>query len=301
MVDVLSRQSARLVLGLLVPAALLLAGCQTARTAPWPTPPGTKTLWLDDYPMTYAEKGTGPAIVLVHGQNSDYRFWEANLDPLSEHLRVVAPSLRHFYPEPWDGKGTFSAREHADDLIAFVERLGARPVTVVGHSRGGLVVADAAVRRPDLFRKVVLAEPVITFAPPPPLSDDTPFNRFQRDVNARFERDGPEAGLAQWHEVFGKGTWQRLQPAERERRLQNAWTVTRLNDIGVPCEQLRTLPMPVLLVRGADSPPMFGNMLAAVGKCIPSARTVTIPNAAHPMNRQNPAAFDAALLEFDSR
>jgi pimeloyl-ACP methyl ester carboxylesterase len=56
--------------------------------------------------------------------------------------------------------------------------------------------------------------------------------------------------------------------------------------------------MPVLLVSGEKSSRRLVNVVDATQKCLPSAKRVTIPNAAHPMNRQNPAAFDAALVKF---
>jgi pimeloyl-ACP methyl ester carboxylesterase len=56
--------------------------------------------------------------------------------------------------------------------------------------------------------------------------------------------------------------------------------------------------MPVLLIGGANSPPLFKTQLAAVQKCIPSATQATIPDAAHPMNRHNPAAFNDVVMKF---
>jgi pimeloyl-ACP methyl ester carboxylesterase len=122
--------------------------------------------------------------------------------------------------------------------------------------------------------------------------------RFQREVNARFEKDGSEAGLAYWHELFGKGTWAGLPEDERVRRRQNAWTITRLSDLRVDCADLGKLKMPVLLIGGANSPPLFKTQLAAVQKCIPAAMQETIPDAAHPMNRHNPAAFNDVVMKF---
>jgi pimeloyl-ACP methyl ester carboxylesterase len=49
---------------------------------------------------------------------------------------------------------------------------------------------------------------------------------------------------------------------------------------------------------GERSPAMLKSVNAAFHKCLPSASAVTIPNAAHQMNQMNPAAYDAALIEF---
>jgi pimeloyl-ACP methyl ester carboxylesterase len=55
----------------------------------------------------------------------------------------------------------------------------------------------------------------------------------------------------------------------------------------------------MLLVTGENSPGRYGEMFAAMRAChatIP--HPVTIPDAAHAMHRDNPAVFNAVVLEF---
>jgi len=56
--------------------------------------------------------------------------------------------------------------------------------------------------------------------------------------------------------------------------------------------------MPVLLMEGEQSPPLFKRMRAAVQQCLPSAGLVTIPKAGHQMHQMNAAAFNAELAKF---
>lgn len=49
----------------------------------------------------------------------------------------------------------------ADEVIESVERCGKAPVVGVGHSLGAVVTLMAAAKRPDLFSKVVLLDPVL--------------------------------------------------------------------------------------------------------------------------------------------
>src|ERR1700758_4119645 len=85
--------------------------------APWPLPPGVKTLHVNGYPMAYVEHGAGVPVMLVHGTNGDYRSFAPQMAPLGARYRAIAVSLRHYYPEPWDGEGEFSARQHGEDVI----------------------------------------------------------------------------------------------------------------------------------------------------------------------------------------
>ncbi len=119
-----------------------------------------QTLHVNGYDMAYLDVGNGPPLVCVHGSLCDFRIWSAVLGPLTQKHRVIAVSLRHFFPERWDGIGdSYSIAQHVDDMIAFTEKLDAGPVDLMGHSRGGHVSFRLAQRRPDLLRKLILAEP----------------------------------------------------------------------------------------------------------------------------------------------
>ncbi len=79
-----------------------------------------QSLRVNGYDMAYLEVGednNGPPLVCVHGSLCDFRIWSAVLGPLTRKHRVIAVSLRHFFPDHWDGVGdTYSIAQHVDDL-----------------------------------------------------------------------------------------------------------------------------------------------------------------------------------------
>ena len=92
-----------------------LIHCSVAFAAKWQ--PDVKTVVVNNYAMSYVERGHGKPLVLVHGVLSDYRTWLPLMKELSETSRVIAVSLRHFYPEHWKGRDDdFSLQQHADDV-----------------------------------------------------------------------------------------------------------------------------------------------------------------------------------------
>jgi pimeloyl-ACP methyl ester carboxylesterase len=119
-----------------------------------------RRLRVNDYDMAYIEVGQGRPLVCVHGSIGDFRTWSSVLGPLSRAHRVIAVSLRHFFPEQWDGVGgRYTIAQHVSDVIAFVEALEAGPVDLMGHSRGGHIAFRVAQQRTELVRRLVLAEP----------------------------------------------------------------------------------------------------------------------------------------------
>src|SRR3954466_2644811 len=91
-----------------------------------------QTLHVNGIDMAYLEVGQGPPLVCVHGSLSDFRVWSPVLGPLSKRHRMIAVSLRHFFPEHWDGSGdTYSIAQHTSDVTAFIEQLDAGPVDLM--------------------------------------------------------------------------------------------------------------------------------------------------------------------------
>jgi esterase len=92
-----------------------------------------QTLNVNGYDMAYLEVGQGPPLLCVHGSLGDFRAWSAAFGPLSKGRRVISLSLRHFFPEHWDGVGdTYSIAQHTADVIAFIEKLQIGPVDLWG-------------------------------------------------------------------------------------------------------------------------------------------------------------------------
>lgn len=280
-----------------------------AATAVWPMPDGLRVLEVNGYPLAYRDEGTGPPVILLHGSFSDCRAWSLQVPELAQRYRVLAPCLRHYYPERWDGRGAdFSVAQHAEDVAGFIVRAGLPRVRLVGHSRGGAVALTAARRHSGLIRSLVLADPrgLESLLPDTPDARElaaqlaTGFATLQRTL-AAGEVDQAARGFVD--ALAGPGAWDRRPPELKQVFLDNIGTAVDTGEAPpLTCADIAGLKMPVLLISGEHSPKRYGEMFAAMRACsVAIPRPVTIPGAAHAMHRDNPGAFNAALLEFLAR
>jgi pimeloyl-ACP methyl ester carboxylesterase len=260
-------------------------------------------LRVNGYDMAHIAVGEGPALVCVHGSLCDFRVWSGVLGPLSQRHRVVVPSLRHFFPEHWDGIGAdYTIAQHIADVIGFIEALGSGPVHLMGHSRGGHIAFRVAQQRPDLLRRVVLAEP--GGDPDPSLAPQAgPSLRAMAVAAAQKIAAGDiEGGLSGFIDAIdGEGAWRALSPVERQQLRDNAYTlVGQVNEQRRPYSRAdaEAIRVPVLLIGGENTPGNLPVVLRALAAHIHGARTAIIPNATHFMFNQDPPRFCATALDF---
>lgn len=120
---------------------------------------------VDGIRTRYYDSGgdSGDPIVLIHGAHFGFAIpigieqWDLNVEALSRRGRVIAfDKLGQGYTDApaRDDEWTFgSVATHA---IRFLELLNLSRITLVGHSRGGMLALHLAITRPDLIKRLVI-------------------------------------------------------------------------------------------------------------------------------------------------
>jgi pimeloyl-ACP methyl ester carboxylesterase len=271
--------------------------------------PRQRSFRINGYDLSCLEAGEASSIplLLVHGSLCDQRIWTAQMAAFAPHYRVLALSLRHFWPEKWDGSGDgYEIRQHAEDIAALIRHLDVGPVHLLGHSRGGHVCFRVAQYHPETIRALILAEPGGQLDPaladhgaPVPGADLGQMFEDSANLIARGETD---AGLELFvTAVGGPKAWKYATEGFKAMARDNAATVigqAREARLTFMKTEIESIEMPVLLIGGALTRGHFPKVLDAMQRLMPDAERITIEGAGHPMYEQRPAPFNDAVLGF---
>jgi pimeloyl-ACP methyl ester carboxylesterase len=261
---------------------------------------------VSGYDIAYLELGQGRPLVLVHGSLADFRIWRPVLGPLSQRHRVIAPSLRHFFPAQWNGIGDgFTIAQHVADMIGFIETLGLGRVDLLGHSRGGHIAFRIAQQRPDLLRRLILAEPggvLDASLAEAGREQPTPLATHFVAAAGRIAAGDIDGGLAVFLDgIEGPGAWARHPDDRRQQQRDNARTqLGQIDENRLPFTQAdaRSSRTQTLFIAGEKSVGILAVVLKALAANVEGAEVATIPGASHPMYEQQPVAFAEAILNF---
>jgi esterase len=257
--------------------------------------------------MSYAESGAadGEPLLLIHGTLGDQRSFAAQMEPLAAAgYRTMALSMRHCWPGWWEDDGDFTIDTHVADVVAFIRALGQGPVRLVGHSRGGHIGFRVAEHHPDLLHALVLAEPggeLDESLGGKPGGRGRQAGAFEEAAKLIAAGD-EESGLRRVAEhTGGPGAWERRPEERKAISHANARTLLgQAHENRAPYSRAAAAAIrtPTLLLYGANTLPNFVANVQALGRTIPGAQIGVIPDATHGLTFENPAAFNAAVLDF---
>ena len=257
---------------------------------------------LRDTSLAVHARGSGMPLLLLHGFPLDHSMWSGQ-EPLAESLRLIVPDQRGFGRS--GGAGPESIAQLADDCVALLDALHVtEPAVICGLSMGGDVAQHIAARHPDRVRALILVDTK--------LEADTPEARAgRRDLAATVERVGQEIlADAMIPNLLAKSDAARKSPrrSEVEAGLRRTILATPVSTIVAALsalgarpdmvEPMRRVAAPTLLVVGAEDTITPPECLERAEEVFPNARLLIMPQCGHMAPLEEPATFNAAVLEF---
>lgn len=133
----------------------------------------------------YELHGQGPLVVLICGFAMNQLFWQACVEPLSKHFKVLVYDPRGSgqtdIPDP-----PYSIEMMAEDLAGLLEALSFPAASIVGHSMGSFIALQIARDYPDKVKRLILCGSAATLPAQARLQLKTSYDLIQADVERRL-------------------------------------------------------------------------------------------------------------------
>lgn len=242
-----------------------------------------------------------PTVLLIHSGGFTSRQWRKLAETLAPRYRVLAPDLLGYGESgPWPDGEPFHFRQD----LAFLESLldgSGDAVDVVGHSYGGFLALQLALRRPELVRSIAVYEPV-AFGVLDEV-EDADARRALGLVKREWEPDGSGADEA-WLRAFvewwnGPGAWERLAEETRASFRRMGWKVFQevmsLAADRTDRATYATIGVPTLLLGGEASPMTERRVIERLGEALPRATVRLFPGVGHMGPISHAALVNAAI------
>lgn len=259
----------------------------------------------------YAEAGTGPAVVMLHGGGpgaNGTSNYSRNIDALAEHFRVIVPDMPGYgrSAKTMDHDDPFGFL--ADAVRGLLDEIGVTDAHLVGNSLGGAAALRLALDTPDRVGKLVLMGPggIGTTRGRPTAGINSLLGYYggtgpSRDKLAAFIRsylvyDGASVSndvidlryqASIDPEVVGN------PPLRRPSGLRALWRMDLTRD-----RRLKQLPTPTLVLWGRDdkvNKPSGGQLLL---KALPNAELVMTSRTGHWMQWERAELFNRLVVDF---
>ena len=217
----------------------------------------------------YVEKGSGFPLILLHGNGEDGSYFVHQMEPFAKHFRVIALDTRGHGQTP-RGDAPFTIRQFAEDLLAFMDRLGIGKAHILGFSDGGNIAMIFAMTHPERVEKLILD-------------------------GANLDASGVKGSIQIPIEI-GYRIAKLFARRDPQARKKAELLGLMVNDPQVKPEALSRIQSPTLVVAG-DKDMIKEKHTRLIARSIPGAELVILPGSHFVANR-NPEAFNEAVLRF---
>lgn len=215
----------------------------------------------------YMQAGSGPALLLLHGNGEDCGFFQGQMEDFARDHCVLAPDTRGHGLTPM-GEAPFTLSQFADDLLDFMDLHGLEQADILGFSDGGNIALLFALRYPERVRRLILN-------------------------SANLWPEGLESWLL---ESFVRSHQEACRSDAPDAAYQAALLELMIHEPHIDPHDLSVLTMPVLVIAG-DRDIVQAEHTRLIAESLPNSRLAVIPGG-HDVALQHPTAFNAVVRAF---
>jgi 3-oxoadipate enol-lactonase len=240
-------------------------------------------------------KEGAPWLVLSHSLACSVRMWGPQVEAFQSRFRILNYDMRG-HGATSAPQGPYTLDMLAEDVLGLLRFLKIEKTAFCGLSIGGMIGQTLALKAPGSFTKMVLADTTHT-QPPEALKQ-------WHDRIAIAKSKGMAALADSTMERWFTEPYRKKNPPEFRmiRELLEKTPVAGYIGCGQAIMKLDTtarlkdIRLPVLAITGERDGAAAGTK--TISEQVPGAKFVSIPQAAHIANIEQPEAFNRGLREF---
>ena len=243
--------------------------------------------------LEYVNQSLSPSLMVVHGLYGSARNWGVVCRKLSQARGVVAVDNRNHGESDW--RETHSYFDLAQDLAQEIEAIGV-PMDILGHSMGGKAAMTLALTRPELVRRLIVAD----IAPVTYTHSQLPFIHAMRQVDLSAVEKRSDA-LSQLEAAGVEDPTLRSFFTQSLDLKAKRWRLN-LDTLEAEMPKIMSFPEisgsfegPTLFLTGANSDYVMPEHRPQIKATFPKARFVKIAGAGHWLHAEKPAEFIATV------
>jgi 3-oxoadipate enol-lactonase len=268
--------------------------------------------------ICYDILGEGDPIILIHGFSDRKEHWRAQIGDLLKSFQVIRMDNRGAGKSDRPD-GVYSMGVYADDIKALLDHLKVEKTHIIGHSLGGMIVQNFALKYPKKINKIVLINTIASITPPgvpPNQGIEIYIKNAIAGIYAR-KKNPLKAFLAGAKRSYSRKFWEQMNE-NPGKRFHHIWTVEDLieekmlygpteKDIYHQAEALRThntyerlheIKSEVLIIAADKDRTCPKLMNEKIHELLPNSRFIIIKNAGHQSILEYPHLINQNIIDF---
>lgn len=237
--------------------------------------------------------GSSPAVLFLHGAGGNHLSWWQQVPVFAAEYRCITLDQRGFGQSP-DVPGGPGPAALATDAIALLDHLGIRRAAVVAQSMGGWAAVGAAVRAPERFWAIVLANTVGNLSDPEIAA-----------LRQTLASASPPRPAVLWHAALGK-TFRAQQPIRAFLYAQIAGLNAplpadfreRLGALTTPVDRYAATRVPTFFLTSDEDGLIWPELSRKVHERVPGSRFERVDAAGHSTYFERPDVFNREVNAF---
>ncbi len=242
--------------------------------------------------------GQGQAIVLIHGLFGSYENLGVIARALAGQWQVINLDMRNHGRSDWHDSMSYALM--AEDVKETLDHLGLEQVILLGHSMGGKIAMEFALRYPERVSKLILADISPVQNRPRHLEILSALDGIDLDSLQSRQHADQQLALA----ITETGVRQFLLKSLYKDGDQFRWRFNIKALIANYSQLLEAPPSkgpytgPTLFIKGAESDYLLPEHQSLIQQLFPHSKAKVIMGTGHWLHAEKPVAFAKIVTDF---